>query len=42
MAIARIALTDPWALRNLVVCMRRRESLPANAQLLLQHLLGST
>ena len=41
MAIARIALTDAWALRNLVVCMRRRESLPANAQLLLEHLLGS-
>jgi DNA-binding transcriptional LysR family regulator len=41
MAIACIALTDAWALRNLVVCMRRRESLPANAQQLLQHLLGS-
>jgi DNA-binding transcriptional LysR family regulator len=41
MAIARITLTDAWALRDLVVCMRSRASLPANAQLLLQHLLGS-
>lgn len=37
--VARIALTDPWALRELMVCVRRREDLPANAQLLLQHLL---
>jgi hypothetical protein len=41
MAIASIALTDPWAARNLAVCVRRSDALPANAQLLLRHLLGS-
>ncbi len=39
MKIARIALTDDWAVRNLMVCVRRREDLPANAQLMLRHLL---
>ena len=33
MRIARIALTDDWAVRNLMVCVRRSEDLPANAQL---------
>lgn len=42
MAIASIALTDPWAARNLAVCVRRSDALPANAQLLLRHLLGSS
>ena len=42
MAIACIALTDPWAVRNLAVCVRRSDALPANTQLLLRHLLGSS
>jgi DNA-binding transcriptional LysR family regulator len=37
--IARIALTDDWAVRSLMVCVRRREDLPSNAQLMLRHLL---
>jgi hypothetical protein len=41
MAIASIELTDPWAARNLAVCVRRSDALPAYAQLLLRHLLGS-
>jgi len=39
MRIARIALTDGWAERNLMVCVRRRDELPSNAQLMLRHLL---
>ncbi|MBT2323492.1 LysR family transcriptional regulator [Variovorax paradoxus] len=39
MKIAHIALSDDWAVRNLMVCVRCREELPSNAQLMLQHLL---
>lgn len=41
MKIARIALSDDWAVRNLMVCVRRREDLPSNAQLMLRHLLAA-
>jgi DNA-binding transcriptional LysR family regulator len=40
MKIRRIALTDPWAARKLVVCMRARADLPAYAALLVDHLAG--
>lgn len=36
--VRRIALTDAWAARNLVVCVRRLEDLPAPAQRLVAHL----
>jgi DNA-binding transcriptional LysR family regulator len=38
MKIRRIALTDPWAARKLVVCMRARTALPTYAALLVDHL----
>lgn len=41
MKIAGIALTDDWAVRNLMVCVRRRDDLPSNAQLMLRHLLAA-
>jgi len=37
--IARLALTDAWAQRNLLACVRRMDELPLNAQRMLQHLL---
>lgn len=33
-----IRLTDRWAVRALVICVRRRDALPAHARLLLDHL----
>jgi DNA-binding transcriptional LysR family regulator len=38
--VRRVALTDPWATRNLVLCVRKVDGLPAHAQQLLQHVLG--
>jgi len=38
MAIRIIALTDPWALRNLTICVRREADLPIHARQLVQHL----
>lgn len=38
MAIRALPLTDAWALRNLTICMRRFEALPAHAQRLVEHL----
>jgi len=38
MKIARIALTDPWAERTLLACVRQVDQLPLNAQRMLQHL----
>jgi phosphoserine phosphatase len=38
MAIKRVALTDPWAERELAICIRSLVALPAYAQELVQHL----
>jgi len=42
MAIRRIELTDPWALRNLTICVRRMADLPSYAQDLVRHLAAPT
>ncbi|MDB5930643.1 MAG: transcriptional regulator, LysR family [Polaromonas sp.] len=39
--IKRITLTDAWATRNLVLCVRRLDTLPAHAQQLVQHVLAA-
>ncbi|MDQ0473405.1 LysR substrate-binding domain-containing protein [Labrys wisconsinensis] len=39
MAIAVLPLTDPWALRDLRLCLRSRAALSASARLLVEHLL---
>ena len=38
MAIKLVALTDPWAVRDLTICVRSHEELPAYAQQLVEHL----
>src|SRR5580692_9621991 len=38
MAIKRVALTDPWAERELTICIRSLDALPVYAQELVQHL----
>lgn len=38
MALHRIELTDDWALRNLMICVRRLDDLPLHAQDLVRHL----
>jgi DNA-binding transcriptional LysR family regulator len=38
MAIGAVRLTDPWALRRLMICVRRLDALPAHAQRLVEHL----
>jgi len=38
MAIRRLALTDPWALRRLTICLRREAELPRYARDLVRHL----
>jgi DNA-binding transcriptional LysR family regulator len=38
MAIRAVPLTDPWALRQLVICTRRLDALPAHARRLAEHL----
>lgn len=37
--VKRIVLADPWATRNLVLCVRQLEALPVYAQQLVQHVL---
>lgn len=39
--IKRIALTDAWAARNLVLCVRRLDDLPLPARQLLDHVLAA-
>jgi DNA-binding transcriptional LysR family regulator len=39
--IRRVGLSDAWAARNLVLCVRHLEALPAPAQQLVRHLLSS-
>lgn len=38
MAIRAVRLTDPWALRNLTICVRRFDALPVHARRLVEHL----
>ena len=38
--VKRIALTDSWAARNLVLCVRHLDELPAHAQQMVQHVLA--
>jgi DNA-binding transcriptional LysR family regulator len=37
--VKRVALTDAWAQRQLVLCVRQLSALPAHAQQLVQHIL---
>ena len=38
MAIKSVELTDPWALRELTICVRKFDDLPAYAQQLVEHM----
>ena len=38
MAIAVVPLTDPWAVRELTICMRGMDDLPPYARQLVEHL----
>jgi hypothetical protein len=40
MAIAAVTLSDPWAVRDLTICVRSRAELPAFARQLVEHLLA--
>jgi DNA-binding transcriptional LysR family regulator len=39
--VRKIALTDAWAERNLVLCVRHMDQLPVHAQQLVQHVLAA-
>ncbi len=41
MAISAVRLTDPWALRELTICVRDEEALPPYARQLVDHLRAS-
>jgi DNA-binding transcriptional LysR family regulator len=41
MAIAIVPLTDPWAVRDLTICIRNMKDLPLYARQLVEHLRGS-
>ena len=41
MAIRVVPLTDPWALRHLRICVKNLRTLPAHAQMLVEHLRRS-
>ncbi|HEY1431260.1 MAG TPA: LysR substrate-binding domain-containing protein, partial [Stellaceae bacterium] len=41
MSLRRIELTDSWAIRNLVICLRREADLPIYARDLVRHLSAS-
>jgi DNA-binding transcriptional LysR family regulator len=38
MAIVTVALTDPWAVRELTICIRKFTDLPPYARQLVEHL----
>jgi DNA-binding transcriptional LysR family regulator len=38
MAIAMVPLTDPWAVRELTICVRNMKELPLYAKQLVEHL----
>ena len=42
MAIAAVPLTDPWAVRELAICIRSIEELPPYARQLVEHLRSGT
>jgi molybdate transport repressor ModE-like protein len=42
MAFRMLRLTDVWATRQLIVCIRRMDALPAHARRLVEHLAGAT
>jgi molybdate transport repressor ModE-like protein len=42
MAIAFVALADPWAVRELTICVRAIDELPAYARELVEHLRAAT
>jgi DNA-binding transcriptional LysR family regulator len=42
MAIAVVPLTDPWAVRELTICVRNMKELPLYARQLVEHLRAST
>jgi hypothetical protein len=41
MAIKAVQLTDPWALRELTICVRDIETMPPYARQLVDHLKAS-
>jgi DNA-binding transcriptional LysR family regulator len=41
MALSTLELTDTWAVRQLIVCVRRKEALPAHTRRLVEHLAGT-
>jgi hypothetical protein len=41
MAISAVRLTDPWALRELTICVRDIETMPPYARQLVDHLRES-
>ncbi len=38
--VRQVRLSDPWAARNLVLCVRKLDELPASAKQLVQHVLA--
>jgi hypothetical protein len=42
MAIAIVPLTDPWAVRDLTICIRNMKELPLYARQLVEHLRAGT
>jgi hypothetical protein len=40
MAIAVVPLTDPWAVRDLTICIRTMKELPLYGRQLVEHLRG--
>jgi molybdate transport repressor ModE-like protein len=41
MAFSTLRLTDTWAVRQLIACIRRKEALPAHTRRLVEHLAGT-
>jgi hypothetical protein len=40
MAIKPVILSDPWAVRDLTICVKRHDELPTYARRLVEHLRG--
>jgi hypothetical protein len=41
MAFKTLQLTDLWAVRQMIVCVRRKDALPAHTRRLVEHLAGT-
>jgi DNA-binding transcriptional LysR family regulator len=41
MALSMLRLTDTWAVRQLIVCVRSKEALPTHTRRLVDHLAGA-